>query len=136
MLCSIDLFPTIARLCGGKVPNDRVIDGVDAWEYISGATENSPRDTYFYSRQVVRHNQWKLFLPGTYTELNPENKTNRNVQYNKSRLYNIVADIAESTDLSEQHPDIVKKLEGLLEAYNTNLNNHSRPLGLSKDFPD
>ena len=135
IISSIDLFPTIAALCGGKVPDDRVIDGVNAWDYFSGTVEQSPRDTYFYNRQVVRHRQWKLFLPGGYTELNPETMNNRDVKYEHSRLYNIVADIAETTDLSGQHPEIVKQLEELLAAYNQNLNDHSRPLGQFKDLP-
>ncbi|MCL2118974.1 MAG: sulfatase [Planctomycetaceae bacterium] len=135
MICSIDLFPTIARLCGGKVPDDRVMDGVEAWDYFSGAIEQSPRDTYFYNRQVVRHGPWKLFLPGSYTELNPETMNNRNVQYEHSRLYHLESDIAETTDLSDQHSEIVKQLEGLLEAYKKNLQDNSRPLGEIADFP-
>ena len=135
IISSIDLFPTIAKICGGKVPDDRVMDGMEAWDYFSGATEKSPRDTYFYNRQVVRHGQWKLFLPGSYTELNPETMNNRDIKYEHSRLYDIVADIAETTDLNEQHPEIVKQLEELLVAYNQNLKDHSRPLGQSKDFP-
>jgi len=134
MICSIDLFPTIAKLCGGKVPDDRVIDGVEAWEYISGASGKSPRDTYFYNRQVVRHGPWKLFLPGSYVELNPETMNNRQVQYEHSRLYDLDADIAESVDLSEKYPDMVKQLEGLLEAHVLDLKENSRPLGNIKDF--
>jgi len=134
MICSIDLFPTIAKLCGGKVPDDRVTDGVEAWEYFSGTSEKSPRDAYFYNRQAVRHNQWKLFLPGGYTELNPGTTNNRQVSYDHSRLYNLDADIAESVDLSDKHPEIVKHLEGLLEAHVQDLKENSRPLGNIKDF--
>jgi len=136
MICSIDLFPTIAKLCCGKVPDDRVIDGMEAWEYFSGACEKSPRDTYFYNRQAVRHGPWKLFLPGGYTELNPETMNNHQVQYDHPRLYSLDADIAESVDLSEKHPDIVKHLEGLLEAHVRDLKDNSRPLGNARDFQE
>jgi len=135
LISSIDLFPTIARICGGKVPADRVIDGVDAWDYFSGTVENSPRNTYFYNRQVVRHGQWKLFLPGNYVELNMETMNNRDVRYDHSRLYDLVADIAESNDLSGQFPEIVKQLEEMLAAYNQDLKENSRPLGRKEDFP-
>ena len=134
LVTSMELFPTIAKLCGGQVPNDRKIDGLEAWDYLSGTTEESPRETYFYNRCVVRHGRWKLFLPGSYIEID-ENLRNRPVVYDKSRLYDLDADIAESTDLSDKYPDVVKKLEVLLESHDKDLFLHSRPLGDRKDFP-
>ena len=37
----MDLFPTLARLAGGTVPTDRVIDGVDQTDFFS-ASKRSP----------------------------------------------------------------------------------------------
>ncbi len=133
MISSIDLFPTIAGLCGGKVPTDRVIDGVDAWNYISGKSETSPRETYYYGRKVVRHGKWKLFLPGPYVEFNPETLKNPPVKYDKPRLYDLDADIAETTDLSDRHPEIVQQLTKLLDEYSKDLDQNARPLGKVED---
>ena len=33
----MDLFPTLARLAGGKVPEDRIIDGVDQLDFLTGS---------------------------------------------------------------------------------------------------
>ncbi len=33
---TIDMLPTFAKLAGGKVPTDRVIDGRDIWALMSG----------------------------------------------------------------------------------------------------
>jgi arylsulfatase len=40
----VDLFPTIARLTGASVPNDRPIDGVDQSRFFLGTTYTSARD--------------------------------------------------------------------------------------------
>ena len=40
----MDLFPTLAGIIGGKVPTDRVIDGVDQWNFLSGKQEASNRE--------------------------------------------------------------------------------------------
>ena len=40
----MDLFPTIAGISGGKVPTDRVIDGVDQMDFFRGKREKSNRE--------------------------------------------------------------------------------------------
>ena len=40
----MDLFPTLARIVGGTVPDDRVIDGVDQLEFFEGKQEASNRE--------------------------------------------------------------------------------------------
>jgi arylsulfatase len=40
----VDLFPTIARLTGASVPNDRPIDGVDQSTFFLGKTDKSARE--------------------------------------------------------------------------------------------
>ena len=40
----MDLFPTFARIAGGKVPDDRVIDGVDQTDFLLGEQEESNRE--------------------------------------------------------------------------------------------
>lgn len=40
----VDLFPTLARVTGARVPNDRPIDGVDQSEFFQGKTTRSARE--------------------------------------------------------------------------------------------
>jgi len=40
----MDLFPTLARIVGGKVPSDRVIDGVDQLDFFRGEEKGSNRE--------------------------------------------------------------------------------------------
>jgi arylsulfatase A-like enzyme len=40
----MDLFPTLATIAGGKVPDDREIDGIDMSDFLHGATDKTGRD--------------------------------------------------------------------------------------------
>lgn len=63
IVTAMDLYPTLAALCGGAVPDDRIIDGRD----ISGVLlsgEASPHEAFFYywmnHLEAVRSGRWKL----------------------------------------------------------------------------
>ncbi len=110
IFATIDFMPTFANLAGYDVPDDRIIDGVDQTELLLGKNENGARDNYFYFCQSelhgVRVNNWKLILP------------NRQKHYGyvddkgsgKTELYDLDADIGETTNLVNKHADIVKQL--------------------------
>ena len=72
---TIDIFPTVAKLIGAKVPTDRKIDGKDIWPLIAGKPgATTPHDVLycFYDRQLrgVRDPQFKLVFPHEYRSLN------------------------------------------------------------------
>lgn len=127
MLMSIDLFPTIAKLVGAELPKHK-IDGLDVWPIISrepGA--KNPHDAYWFYYQVndleavmTADGRWKLQLPHTYQTLDgrPGGTNGVPVPYSyhkikKEELYDLIHDIGETTDVSAQHPDIVKELEAV-----------------------
>jgi len=41
-----DLYPTIARIAGAKLPTNRIIDGVDQGDFLTGKTEKSAREGF------------------------------------------------------------------------------------------
>jgi arylsulfatase len=41
----MDLFPTLARIVGGKLPTDRIIDGIDQLDFFLGKQEVSNRES-------------------------------------------------------------------------------------------
>jgi arylsulfatase A len=129
MLMTIDLFPTIARLIGAELPQ-RKIDGLDVWPIISrqpGA--KNPHEAYWFYEEVNElqavtssDGRWKLQLPHTYITLagKPGGRDGVPVPYShrkieKEELYDFANDIGETTDVSAQHPDIVKQLEAEAE---------------------
>jgi hypothetical protein len=57
----------------------------------------------------VRKGQWKLL----YSRLRGGRKT-AGFQW---QLYDLAADLGETTDLADQHPEVVEELRGILEKY-------------------
>jgi arylsulfatase len=59
----MDLFPTLARAAGGKVPRDRVFDGIDQTEFFQGR-ERSNREAFviYLANEIcgVKWRNWKM----------------------------------------------------------------------------
>jgi arylsulfatase len=64
----VDLFPTLARIAGGKVPTDRPIDGVDQLDFFTGRQEKSNRETVllFLGQKLmaIKWRNYKIHLDG------------------------------------------------------------------------
>ena len=135
-------MPTFAKLAGTTMPQDRKTDGIEAWDYISGTSDVSPRKTFVLANDVIRHEKWKLFLPGQYVEtiqrdcFESESEWREAVKamgspvkYEMSRLYDIESDVGESNDLSGRYPEVVSDLEKRLKDFNQSVKAESRPIG-------
>ena len=111
---TIDLLPTIAALSGSELPANK-IDGRSIVPLLEGAEgAKSPHEAYFYRTSAVRSGKWKLIMP------------QKALAY---ELYDLENDISESTNLAEQHLDIVMDLKALLVAHKADLEKNSRPCG-------
>ena len=52
---TVDIFPSFARLVGGQVPTDRVIDGKDVLDVLLGKPgATSPHKTHYYEVDGIR----------------------------------------------------------------------------------
>ena len=62
----VDLFTTLVKAGGGKVPDDRKIDGIDMRDFLLGDAEESGRDVIVHMNanrvQAIKWHQWKLHL--------------------------------------------------------------------------
>jgi arylsulfatase A len=127
---SIDVLPTIAKRVGAPPPA-LPIDGLDVWEWITGAPgAQNPHAAYFHyyaenELQAVStgDGQWKLVLPHEYRTLGgkPGGTGGKPVAYEQRKvtaaeLYELPRDPAEEHDVACEHPDVVRKLESLAEA--------------------
>ena len=116
MALSMDLYPTFARLAGVEVPTDRVIDGKNIWPLMSGEPDaKTPHDAFFYYKGnnlgAVRSGKWKLHLKA------------------KTELYDLEADIGESQNVADKHPDVVERLTKRATQFDAQLKNNTRPAG-------
>ena len=64
MVHEMDLFPTLARVAGGRVPNDRIIDGVDQLDFFQGRKSESSREAIviYVGSEIygVKWRNWKM----------------------------------------------------------------------------
>ena len=110
LVTSLDITPTLARLGGGDMPADRIIDGLDMWPVISGGPEvKSPRDTFYYYQlgnlAAVRWRDWKLH----FGRRGPVEGVWQWVP--SLELYNLEEDLGETTNVAEQNSEIVARLQ-------------------------
>ena len=109
MICSIDLFPTVASSVGSKFKH--IVDGVDLTPALNGEKLNR-KALYWhyphYSNQggipggAIRMGDFKLF---------------ENYENGKVSLYNLKEDIGESKDLSSFDPQRVKDMRNKLHTW-------------------
>ena len=138
----MDILPTFAALSGGKLP-EKKIDGGNIWPLLSGQTQTSPHDVFYFYRglklEAVRSGDWKLQLSGGGDAKRPNAKVKAegkkaNPQAAFPQLYNLASDIGETTNVAAQNPEIVAKLKALAEATKDDLAQDGvgpgcRPLG-------
>ena len=115
---TMDLLPTFANWAGGKVPDDRVIDGRDVGDLFLGKPgAKTPHDRFFYHQadnlRAVRSGPWKLFRNGP--------------------LYNLEEDLGEKKNVAAKRPGVVKRLKGYMNEFERDLKKNSRPIGKAKN---
>jgi arylsulfatase A-like enzyme len=125
LAATIDILPTLAKLAGAAVPGDRIIDGRDIWPLMSGEPNaRSPHDAYYYywalELQAVRSGPWKLHFPHAYRTLKSRGSEGKPGENGQGRtelaLYNLETDVGESTNVADQHPEVVERLKKLADA--------------------
>jgi len=110
IFATIDFLPTFANLAGFKVPDDRVIDGIDQTNLLLGKTGRG-RDTFRYGGNGIRRGKWKFLkahhgVPGYAVD-----KQREEVE----ELYDLETDIGETTNLIEKHPQIAAELQTMMQ---------------------
>ena len=92
-----DLLPTLAHAAGAAVPTDRIIDGVDQYDLLTGRTDHSAREGFpVYNGDNLMAYKW-----GNWKVHFMEQATMRSeiVQVGMPRIYNLLTDPKEEYDL-------------------------------------
>lgn len=141
---TIDLLPTFASLAQVDLPM-RKIDGKDITSLMKGEPgATSPHDAYYYydgghRLKAVRSGKWKLMFAQDYNSPIPGSGglpgKNQKKQLELS-LFDLRADIGETTNVAAEHPDVVRKLQTYADAIRAelgdgkeNVGTERRPLG-------
>ena len=103
---AMDLYPTLARIAGGAVPDDRIIDGIDVSDFLLGKTTTSGRDGFvvYMGNDVfgVKWGDWKIH----FKEQDAWNTILRT--YTMPRVYNLISDPREHDDVLFPHTWVLK----------------------------
>jgi arylsulfatase A-like enzyme len=110
---ALDISATTIAASGQAVPGE--FDGVDLLPFLDGSSKDRPHDFLywrFWNQAAVRSGDWKLIMAGNRIEF----------------LFNLADDPGEKSNLVRHHPDKVKHLKAMLEAWAAQL----RPVGPPK----
>ena len=101
IVTAVDILPSLAALVGANLPA-LPIDGKDALEVLlDKPNARSPHELLFYEDEAVRRGDWKLVLGAT----------------GGFELYDLEADVGETTDLAAARPELVEELRAQLEEH-------------------
>jgi len=130
MATTMDLLPTFAALAGASLARDRVIDGKDILPLVSGRTQSSPHGCYFFYCYThlhgVRDDRWKLVLPRPAKPAWMGWWARMIDGVDQVQLFDLQNDIGETTNVATEHPDIVRRLMGLIEGARAELGDCDR----------
>jgi arylsulfatase A-like enzyme len=125
---TMDLFPTFAAIAGASLPEERQIDGQNILGLLQRPDSvSSPHDAFYYyarsgSVEAVRSGKWKLHTAKT------RGWDKKQGEFPVS-LYDLEADIGETNNLADQHPEIVGRLQKTMSDFDAELSQNTRPVG-------
>lgn len=142
---TIDLLPTIAQFADAPLPPNR-IDGKNIASLMLGkAGAKTPHEVFYHydggNRLVaVRSGKWKLMFAQTYNSPIggsggiPGKNQRKNLELS---LFDLRADVGETTNVAGEHPEVVKRLTELADEIRKDLGDGKqvgpgrRPIGQS-----
>ncbi len=133
---TMDMLPTLAKLAGGTVPADRVIDGHDIADLMHGVRgAASATDAFYYYQhthlQAVRSGKWKLHLarpakppwgPPWASHIAAKDV----IDIPEPMLFDLTADIGERTDVAAANPIVVARLLKLAQRGKIDIGDYNR----------
>jgi len=115
MITTLDLFPTFASICGGDIPDELKLDGLDISETLfnMGGVRIEKRPFFYYGRngdlEAVRLDNYKLHV------------SKRGLKDFIPALYNLDNDISEQNNIASAYPDIVHMLQSKIDEFEDSL---------------
>ncbi len=105
---TMDLLPTVAKVCGAALPKDTLIDGNDLGPVLFEGKTRPQRDHFYYHQgqcRAMRRGPWKL------------HRVSAPSQPDKYGLYNLEEDPAERFDEAERRPELTAEMLAAMRAH-------------------
>lgn len=125
-LMAIDIFPSLAEVTNSELSGE-VIDGKSAWGLLTGKTDESPQEAYFFYYRVnelfgVRYGKWKLYFPHTYRTMNGQAPGKdglpgeyKMVDLKQIELYDLESDPSETKNVAASNAKVVATIKKLAD---------------------
>ena len=100
LVANLDIYRTFLEVGGGHIP-DHKVDGYNVMPFLTGQTDQSPRNEYAYiinKLEGLRIGEWKLREVGGETE-----------------LFNMQTDPDEKYNRAESEPEVVKQIKAKMQ---------------------
>lgn len=120
--CLTDLMATAAEINGIPLPDNAAEDSVSMLPNLLGTADGPVREaTVHHSINgsfSIRQGKWKLVLCGGSGGWSPPSlKKVREQNLPSVQLYDLSTDIAETTNVQDKYPNVVKRLTALMQEY-------------------
>ncbi|MDO1451189.1 sulfatase [Rhodocytophaga aerolata] len=113
---TLDLLPTISKIAGAKLSNDRIYDGYDLSSVLNGEN-TSPRNEMFYYHGTrifaARKGDFKLY----YYRNNPLGYPEKVEKLETYQLFNLQHDPSERFNIIDKHPQVVKEIDEIVRKH-------------------
>ncbi|QEG34011.1 arylsulfatase [Bythopirellula goksoeyrii] len=112
-----DWLPTFAELAGSETPSD--IDGISLVPMLTGQGEQAQHDFLYWEffkeggKRAIRSGDWKGVQLGMKQSRKP------------IELYDLRSDLSEEHDLADEHPEVVARLERLMDSAHSDSGDYS-----------
>jgi arylsulfatase A len=142
---TIDLVPTFANLIGAQLP-EHAIDGQDVFGLLIGESAvESPHPSFacYYEKGLiaVRDRQFKLVFPHGYRSIGEQSGRDdgqpipyQMVQASEA-LFDLKNDVGETTDVADQHPEVVTRLRKAADEFRRELGDRLRNVEGAENRP-
>jgi len=122
-ICLTDMLATCAAITGDKLPENAGEDSYNIMPYLKGEKLNEPIRPGTVNHSIagyfaLRKGPWKLEMckgSGGWSFPSPRMADTMNLP--PVQLYNLDKDISETTNVWDQHPDLVKSMKEQLKHY-------------------
>ena len=125
LICLNDLMATCAEIIGAKLPDNAGEDSVSILPALLGKAKQPLREALVHhsinGSFAIREGNWKLAFcadSGGWSAPRPGNSEAR--QLPALQLYDLSKGIGETTNVHDEHPEVVARLTKLLEQYAAN----------------
>jgi len=124
LVCGIDWYPTIAELAGAEIPESHPVDGIFLVEVLESADAEVERTELYWrmggksskAKWAAREGKWKM-LGNPNETVRPDGVKELSGKDKELFLVDLENDPGETTNVRDEHPEIVERLLKIRENY-------------------